>query len=721
MKPFAAALAAFFALSCGRFGGAAPSRSTPVILISIDTLRSDRLPMYGYGRVSTPSLDALRADAVLYERAYSHCPLTLPSHSSIMTGLLPSEHGVRDNTGYRLDPKTPMLAELLKKNGYATGAAVSAYVLRRESGFSRGFDFYDDDVEALGKGAALGAVQRDGRLTIESAQRWLQTQAGKPFFLFVHLYEPHTPYTPPEPFASRYADKYDGEIAYADSLVGNLLADLKARDLYDRSLIVLLSDHGEGLNDHGEEEHGVFLYREAIQVPLLVKLPQSAHQGKSVAAPVQLLDVFPTILGQTATPGSSRSATAQSLLAFLDGDAPARPIYSETYYPRLHFGWSDLHSLIDGPHHYIRAPQPELYDLVADRAEKQNVINANRRVNVRMRAAIEPFVRLASAPAPIDPEEAAKLAALGYVGSTVTTDSGEALPDPKQTIGAFREIREAYVLFRDLKLEECVRVADRLLAGNDRIMDVWDVKTKALAKLGRLDEAVAAAREGLKHQPNNVGLLMTVANLSILTGNLEQAEDHAELLLKIEPSRARELLARIAAQRSDWPRATKEAELAVKEAHDPANALMTLGLIQKQQGNLDKGLEYLDQAAATVSRHKNKNLPQLELYRGDLLARLGRNREAEAAFRREIAGNRTDPEAYGSLILLLSSEGRVEEATKLVFTLIEVAPLPPSYVTISETLKAIGDERGARYWVQQGLKKYPRHPVLRDLQKAVRA
>ncbi len=720
MRTFAAALAAFFALSCGRFGGTAPSNTTPVILISIDTLRSDRLPMYGYDRVSTPSLDALRGDAILYERAYSHCPLTLPSHSSMMTGLLPSEHGVRDNTGYRLDPKTPTLAELLKKNGYATGAAVSAYVLRRESGFSRGFDFYDDDVEALGKGATIGAVQRDGRLTIESAQRWINERAGKPFFLFVHLYEPHTPYTPPEPFASRYADKYDGEIAYADSLVGNFVADLKARDLYDKSMIVLLSDHGEGLNDHGEEEHGVFLYREAIQVPLLVKLPRSAHKGKSVAAPVQLIDVFTTILGQTATPGSSRNATARSLLAFLDADAPARPIYSETYYPRLHFGWSDLHSLIDGPHHYIRAPQPELYNVVTDRAEKRNVIEENRRVNVRMRTAIEPFVRLASAPAPIDPEEAAKLAALGYVGSTVTTDSGEALPDPKQTIGIFREIREAYVLFRDLKLEECVRMADKLLAQNDRIMDIWDVKTKALAKLGRLDEAVASAREGLKHQPNNVGLLMTVTNLSILTGNLEQAEDHAGLLLKIEPSRAREVLARIAAQRADWPRATKEAELAVQEAHDPANALMTLGLIQKQQGNLEKGLEYLDRAAATVSRHKNKDLPQLELYRGDLLARLGRNREAEAAFRKEIAGHPTDPEAYGSLILLLSSERRVDEATKLVFTLIEVAPLPPSYVTISETLKAIGDERGARFWIQQGLKKYPHHPVLNDLQKAVR-
>ncbi|HEX6624268.1 MAG TPA: sulfatase, partial [Pyrinomonadaceae bacterium] len=347
---FTAALAALLALaSCGRFGGTAPSKTTPVILISIDTLRSDRLPMYGYDRVSTPNLDALRGDAILYERAYSHCPLTLPSHSSMFTGLLPSEHGVRDNTGYRLEQSTPTLAELLKKNGYATAAAVSAFVLRRESGIARGFDFYDDDVEALGQRAGIGQVQRDGRATVEAAKKWLEGKTGNPFFLFVHMYEPHTPYTPPEPFNSQYKDKYDGEIAYADAVVGELIADLKARDVYDDAMIILLSDHGEGLNDHGEEEHGVFLYREAIQVPLLVKLPKSAHKGKSVAAPVQLIDVFSTILAQTTTPGSTRNTTARSLLTFLSGgdndDAPARPIYSETYYPRLHFGWSDLHSL----------------------------------------------------------------------------------------------------------------------------------------------------------------------------------------------------------------------------------------------------------------------------------------------------------------------------------------------------------------------------------------
>ncbi|MGZ8788651.1 MAG: sulfatase-like hydrolase/transferase, partial [Thermoanaerobaculia bacterium] len=711
-----AAIAALLSLaSCGRFGGLTPSKSTPVILISIDTLRSDRLPAYGYTGVSTPHLDALRKDSILYQRAYSHCPLTLPSHTSMLTGLLPSEHGVRDNTGYRIDAKTQLLPELLKKNGYATAGAISAFVLRRESGISRGFDHYDDETEALNSTAAIGMVQRAGSDTIQAAQRWLDKNQDDPFFLFVHLYEPHTPYTPPEPFLSRYKDHYDGEIAYTDQLIGDFIADLRQRGLYDKAMIILLSDHGEGLNDHGEEEHGVFLYREAIQVPLMVKMPKGAKGGETVEAPVQLVDVFPTILEQTATPVPKLQNNARSLLAFLEGDAPSRPIYSETYYPRLHFGWSDLHSLIDGDHHYIRAPKPELYDVVNDPAEKNNVHDANRRVTFRMRQNIEPLVKKASAPAAVDPEEAAKLAALGYLGSAVSTSDDEVLPDPKDTIDTFRQIKVAYTLFREQKIDEALKVADELLAANDRLLDIWDLKSKALSKLGRNEDAIDAAREGLKRQSNNVGLLLVVANLSILTGNLEQAEQHADLLAKTEPASSHEILARVAAQRGDYDKAKKEAEIAIKESHEPAKGLMTLGLIHKQQGEVEPALKYMDEALQALARKKNQNIPNLQLYRGDLLARLGRSREAEAAFRAEIAEYPTTPDAYGSLILLLSSEGRVDEATKLVFELVEKAPFPPSYVTVSETLKAIGDDRGAMYWAVQGLKKYPKHRILRDL------
>ncbi|MGZ4809806.1 MAG: sulfatase-like hydrolase/transferase, partial [Thermoanaerobaculia bacterium] len=538
------------------------SNKTPVILISIDTLRSDHLPAYGYRSVRTPNIDALRKDAILYQRAYSHTPLTLPSHATILTGALPADHGLRDNVGFTLNPNVPTLATLMKQNGYPTGAAVSAFVLRRESGISRGFDFYDDEVEPIGPSTVIGRVQRDGRDTARVAKSWIDKQSG-PFFFFLHLYEPHSPYTPPEPFFSRYPNHYDGEIATADDIVGDFIAHLKEKGIYDDALIILLSDHGEGLNEHGEEEHGIFLYREDLQVPLLLKLPKARDAGRTADVPVELADVFPTIVEMTATKVPPRKTEARSLLAMLESGAPSRMVYSETFYPRFHFGWSDLHSLIDGKHHYIRAPIPELYDLGSDLAERRNIIDEDRRDNTAMRSAIEPFIRQASAPAAIDPEEASKLAALGYIVSTVPTSADETLPDPKTTIEVFHEIRVAYTFYRNEKEEQALELTDKLLKDNPRIIDLWDLKSKILSKLGRDGEAIQAAKEGLKRAPNTVSLLLTVANESILTDDLDQAQQHAELAAKYEAAQAHGILARIWVARHDYVRAKQEARLAL--------------------------------------------------------------------------------------------------------------------------------------------------------------
>jgi len=297
------ALTVTLALSAGcRRGGEAGGPvgtfpRAPVVLISIDTLRSDHLPAYGYRQVETPALDAFRKDAILFERAYSHTPLTLPSHLSMLTGRLPTEHGVRDNVGYKYDGgRLPNLPAVLRGAGYATGAAVSAYVLRPDTGMSHGFDVYDAGIP-VHFNDALGLSQRPGGQTADAALAWERTVSSKPFFLFLHLYEPHSPYAPPEPFASRYAGRpYDGEIATADSIVGRVLDELKAQGVYDKAVILLLSDHGEGLGEHGEQEHGIFLYREALQVPMMLKLPGGRLGGSRVAQPAQIVDVFPTLL-----------------------------------------------------------------------------------------------------------------------------------------------------------------------------------------------------------------------------------------------------------------------------------------------------------------------------------------------------------------------------------------------------------------------------------------
>lgn len=713
-----AAIAVLWIRNRGSIGS--PSPTTPVILISIDTLRSDHLPAYGYKGVETPHIDALRADSILYERAYSHTPLTLPSHVTMLTGLLPSDSGVRDNMGYRLETSIPTLPELLKKNGYETGAAVSAFVLRHETLISRGFDFYDDQVAPMGGANVLGRIQRAGDDTLDAAKKWLDGRGAKPFFFFLHLYDPHTPYTPPEPYKSRYRSDYDGEIAYSDAVIGRLMDDLKRTGVYDKALIVLTSDHGEGLNEHGEEEHGFFLYREDIQVPLIVKLPGSKRGGASVKTPVQLADLFPTILERTATPPPKTGRrVGQSLLSITD-DTPPRPIYSETFYARFHFGWSDIHSLIEGDDHYIHSPIPELYDLARDPAELTNQIEQNRRAYVRLRSAIAPLVKEAQAPAAVDPETAAKLAALGYIGSTVQTASGEVLPDPKTMLPTFREIRLASTLFHSENKDnypEALRITERLLAENGKITDLWDLKSKILWAMGRREESLEAAKEGLRHVPGAIALLFDVANTAFALKDLDTAQQHAEIAVKTEPGQAHEILSRIWLLRGNPEKAAAEAKLAMQTVLDPTKELMILGSIEMDRQNFVKALEYYDQALVHVKRKSPPKVQNLHLNRGDAFARLERHAEAEREFRAEIADYPADPRAYSSLIILLVTTRRSAEATKLVFEAINASPEPRTYVVMAETMKAIGDDRGALFWTHQGQQKFPNDDELRRLPK----
>jgi arylsulfatase A-like enzyme/Flp pilus assembly protein TadD len=701
----AIATAAIALSSCRETAERKRDDDTPVFLISIDTLRSDRLPAYGYRSVATPHIDAFRSDSVLFEKAYSHCPLTLPSHATILTGRLPADVGLRDNVGYQLDPDVPTLPELLRRNGYRTGAAVSSFVLRKNTQIHRGFDFYDDDFGATGASTSIGEIQRDGSETVARSTKWLSGEVTSPPFFMLHLYEPHAPYAPPEPYRRRYTDRYDGEIAYADQLVGEFLAFLKSRNLYDRALIILLSDHGEGLGDHGEAEHGIFLYREAIQVPLIVKLPGGKSAGGTVSAPVQLIDVFPTVMEVSGMPAVKGAGT--SLLSFISGGAgKPRLIYSETYYPRLHFGWSDLHSATDGTHHLIHAPRPELYDLGRDPAERTNVIEENRRIYASMRRDLEPLIRAAEAPAPIDAEEAAKLAALGYLGSGVTTAPGEILPDPKDKITTFDQIRRAFGLSRRHEISEALEVTNALLTENGRMVDLWDLKARLLGVQGNHRGAIEAARAGLRLSPNATHLALLVGTLSLEIGELDQAQQHAELAVRAEPARAHDLLARVWIARGDLDRAEKEARASLATERDRALALITLARVEKERDRHEESLRHLD-AAAAVLRDSSRTINGLHFLRGDVLARLGRTDEAASAFMEEIRLFPEEPRPYKHLVLLYVAEGRIDEATKLIHQLVNASPTPLAYLAVIDVLDTVGDERGVRFWSHRAQQRFP--------------
>ncbi|HEV7923654.1 MAG TPA: sulfatase-like hydrolase/transferase [Thermoanaerobaculia bacterium] len=669
-----------------------PVERPPVILISIDTLRSDHLPAYGYRGVETPALDRFRRDAVLFEHAYSHCPLTLPSHATMLTGRLPADTGLRDNVGFTLDKDVPTLAELLRGAGYRTGAAVSAFVLRGSTGLARGFETYDDHIASAGSEQPMALVQRSGSSTAALARAFVEAHPSEPFFVFLHLYEPHAPYDAPEPYRSRTRLPYDAEIAHADAIVGDFLQFLRDRGLYDRALILIVSDHGEGLGDHGEDEHGVFLYREAIQVPLLMKLPSSRFAGRSVASTAALSDVFGTVLQQCGV-----TTASHSLL-----DVATRPVYSESLYPRFHFGWSELHSMIDGAHHAIRAPSPELYDLAHDPAERTNAVSSSRREFNALSAAMEPLVRASSAPAPIDPEEAAKLAALGYVSASATTAPGESLPDPKARIGDLAEIKRATALYREGRYDQAVASLRRIVDANPRMVDVWEMLSRAYAQLGHTEEAIRAAKDGLRVAPTAMHLAIDIANLS-LDRDPDDAARHAELALRSDPARAHEILARIALRRGDLAAAERAVRSALAANGERVQPLLTLARIQLRRPDPAAALTTLDEAARAAAPALP---PALPLLRGDALARLGRGPEAEASFRDTIRLTPHDPAAYQSLTVLLASEGRYDEATATIRALAAAAPTPAGYAAIVQTLTTLGDEEGARYWAGEGRRRW---------------
>jgi choline-sulfatase len=514
------------AAGCARSPSAA--ERSPVVVISVDTLRADHLPVYGYRGVATPAIDAIARDSTVFDNAYSNVPLTLPSHASLLTGLLPFENGVRDNIGFRLAASRPTLATLLRSASYATGAAVSSYVLRADRGLAAGFDFYDDSMPEN------PTRERAGVQSAAALAKWAASAGDRPLFLFLHIYEPHAPYTPPEPFAGRYGSApYDGEIAAADAAVESFIGFLKRAGLYDRAILIFLSDHGEGLKDHGEEEHGVFLYREALRVPFFLKRPGSDGAGLRISAPVSLTDVVPTVLTLLSLPlpGNLRGLPLTSVTAA--GAGGGRRIYSETLYPRLSLGWSDLASLADARYHYVHAPRAELYDLAADPEEKNDLAPGLPAPFRSMRAALEAMSRPFSLPETSSPEELKKLAALGYISVSPGTPVSGPLPDPKDKVEALAGLKRLFELYYAARYSEAIPSARALVAREPQILSAWSMLSDSLDHAGDHAAAIDALRRGIARVPEGTSaeqLAQAYDNLSLLLKNSGDATGHERAL-----------------------------------------------------------------------------------------------------------------------------------------------------------------------------------------------
>jgi arylsulfatase A-like enzyme/Flp pilus assembly protein TadD len=686
--PSGPALAVVLALAPGCTREPSGKTPPPIVIVSIDTLRADHLPAYGYEAVDTPHIDGLRRDAVLFANAYSHVPLTLPSHASLFTGLLPPRHGVRNNLGYRLDAQAhPTLAALLKTRGFATGAAVSAYVMRRDSGLGDGFDWYEDSLEPLGAGAEAAAlVRRSGCETVARALEWTLGLGSRPFLLFVHLYEPHFPYEPPEPFRSRYASAYDGAIAAADQAVGELLEGLRRSGLYQRSAIVLLSDHGEGLGEHGEAEHGLLLYREALHVPLLLKLPGQELAGTLAEGVVGLADVFPTLLRLAgATPPLALDGTDLFQAARRSG------VYAETYYPRIHLGWSELRSLLDERHHLIEGGRAELFDLGRDPGERRPLEELGA-VGLAMQRALGGLSAPLREAEAVDPAVAERLAALGYLaGGAEREPEGGARADPRDAIAEYEAVRAAFRLVRAGRDAAAVAAFRRLLARSPGLFDAqWELGA-TLKRLGRPDEAARAFEAAMRLAPSMAArVALSLAEVQLEAGRLEAAAESARLGGAADAARAHALLARVALARGALDDAERECALSARAGVDP-EALLARVELRVRRGRLAEALALVEAARSEGASRGRRPFQGLEARRGDVLARMGRREEAVAAFRTELAAYPQNLEAYANLAVVLALLERPQAEVRGVLEQMQRAnPGPVSAGVAGRVLAFVG-------------------------------
>ncbi len=594
----------------------APRSSSPdVYLITIDTLRADHVGCYGYKQVETPALDALAADGVRFTEAFTHSPITNTSHITILTGLLPSVHGVTD-FGVPLSPQHVTAAELLKKQGYQTAAFIGAVILDSATlapGLDRGFDFYDNFPAKTDTKERWGRVERRGMEVVEHAEAWFDKHRSGPHFVWVHMYDPHDPYEPPAPFSEKYKDHlYDGEIAYADSAVAHWIAFLKKAGAYDNAIIIVTGDHGEGLGEHGEETHGLFLYDSTLHIPLILKTQGAAHHGAVIDSEVRTTDILPTILAATGVTAPAE-LNGESLLPLVDQKSvaqvpPNRALFAETDYP-LRWGWAPLRAFRTNNAKLIEAPRPELYDLQADPKELKNLYAAD------------------SAKSKVQDMQA-EMAKWKAKLPPVSGKPGESLPDPKDKIEVQNLLHNAMLASDDNRAKDARQFLEKALQ-----LDA--ASPTALRQLGELELAAgdfAKASAHLKHacelRPDDSTAAFEWGEAAEKSGDWPGARDALESSLKLSPSQmpARLMLGHVYLQLKDAKNAEDQFEAALLVDSNDSVGRLGLAEAQIQQSNFAGALPDLE----ALTKSEPRNIAGLHLlaqtYRG-----LGRPQDAKRA------------------------------------------------------------------------------------------
>ena len=639
-------------------GAAGPN----VVLITLDTTRADHLGCYGYALAQTPNLDRLAAEGTRFARVYAPAPLTLPSHTSILTGLYPATHGVRNN-GHDLDPRLRTLADILKARGYATAAFVSSFSVDSRFGLGRGFDVYDDtfDAQAPLKGAN---AERRAQVTFSRFSRWLDKTGPGEFFAWVHYYDPHQPYDPPPPYREELAGRpYDGEIAYMDHYVGAVLDALRAKGVLDQTLIVVAGDHGEGLGDKAETGHGIFLYDETLRVPLIFWDPRALPRPRVVPGEVRLIDVAPTVLDLLGLTAGASGFEGQSLGPWIRNKS-SRDLDSliESFYPRENFGWSELVGIVSWPWKYIQAPRPELYDLAADPEEKTDRAASSPDQAAELRAKLEaallglsPSLAPAEAGRPAAARE--KLRSLGYV-NFAPAKAGVAAPDPKDKIGLLKLIQDAQAAQFQGRLAEAERLCREVVAAIPDSPESYVNLALVEAQQKNLGGALATLSQGLARLPDSETLLVRLGHTYLVSGQPSQALGTMEKVLVADPQ--------------------------------SVDALTIAAGILDATGRKDEARTYYERALAVEPESRHLRMS----YAGNL-ASTGRLKDAIAVYEKLIADFPEEQAFYQFAGIAHSYLGEYDRAIDLLRQALAIRPTPVGYFNLAVAYEKRGDLKEA--------------------------
>jgi arylsulfatase A-like enzyme/tetratricopeptide (TPR) repeat protein len=676
-----------------------------LLLVSIDALRADRLGYAGHAAARTPRLDGLAARGLAFSQARTVVPLTLPAHASLLTGTLPGRHGVRDD-GQVLGEEHATLAEVLRGAGYRTGAFVGSFLLDSRFGLARGFDGYFDALDP----ARHGALERRGDEVVGQALAWLDEAPQRPFFAWVHLHDPHAPYDAPEPHAAPPAAgpaaAYDAEVAWTDSLVGRLLDHLALRGLAERTWVVVVADHGEALGEHGEEGHGFFVYEATLRIPLIVAGPSPVQAA--VDDPVSLVDVMPTVA--LALTGAVPPGVQGRSLLTREAPGPSlreRVVLSETWLPRLRFGWSELVAVRDGRYKLIQAPRPELYDLLEDPGETRDLALSDPTRAAGLEKALMAAVAAAGPAAPRpharDPETRQRLEALGHLGGLPGPRHLDARPrpDPKDRIALFTSMREAVRARGEARLDDALALASRAVADDPGLVEAHTLMGDLHQRAGRIEPAVDSYREAASLDPDDARAVLGLAAGYAALGRLDEAERGFERARELDPHTPEPSwhLADL------WMRKGRfaEAESALKEAMERSGDRPTL-LLKMGECYLEMKRYAEAEAVLKEALAARPELPRAHFVLGRVHEARGQAAGAIAEYEAELRRDPRDHLASLNLGRVLQQQGRLPEAVARFQASVAAVPdFAIGHVHLARALLDLGDLPGARAAARRAL------------------